>query len=163
MHRKFIAFIVSAAVAVTVFSAPARADEDAARVIAGIAALAILGKIIHDSRDDDNVVTHNRYPGYTYYTPGHRPTPVRPAPAPVRPVPLPQKFTRYDLPSQCLQSHQVNRGVVRIFGQRCLRTSYRHANVLPQACKVQFNNRFGGHTGYEPECLRQRGYRIARN
>ncbi|MAY85446.1 hypothetical protein [Arenibacterium halophilum] len=161
MHRKFIAFIISAAVAVTAFSAPARADEDAARVLAGIAALAILGKIIHDSRDDDNVVTHNRYPGYNYYTPGYRPAPVRPAP--VRPVPLPPRVTRYDLPGSCMQTHHVRNDKIRMLGQRCLRNSYRQANALPQACKVQINNRHGSHTGYEPQCLRQRGYRIARN
>ena len=50
MHRKFIAFIISTAVAVTALSAPARADtDDIARALVGIAALALIGKALSDN------------------------------------------------------------------------------------------------------------------
>lgn len=159
MHRKFITLIVAAAVAVTGLTAPARADgQDVARALAGVAALAIIGKIIHDSNKDDHVVTHQAQPNYNYTRPRHethihnynKQKPVRP------------NFSRYDLPRHCLRDYRVNRQHVRLFGANCLRKNYKYSGSLPYACQFQFNNRHGSHTGYEPLCLRERGYRTAR-
>ncbi|MDW3118383.1 MAG: hypothetical protein R8G60_11815 [Roseovarius pacificus] len=50
-HRQFIAAVLAAAVAVTgMTAAPARADNDAAKVIAGVAALAVLGAAMSDAK-----------------------------------------------------------------------------------------------------------------
>ena len=52
-HRTFISIILAAAIAVTgMTAAPARADNDAAKVIAGVAALAIIGAVIAEERKD---------------------------------------------------------------------------------------------------------------
>ena len=62
-HRSFIALIsaLSLAVAITGASAaPARAGDDTARVLAGIAALAIIGAAIEESRDDRAHVVQQR-------------------------------------------------------------------------------------------------------
>ena len=53
MHRKFIAVVLAASVAITGFSAaPARADEDVAKFIAGVVALGLIGAAINDAKDD---------------------------------------------------------------------------------------------------------------
>jgi len=63
MSRKFISGILAASIAISALSAvPARANErDAARVVAGLTALFILGKAIENGRRDKATVT--RHPG----------------------------------------------------------------------------------------------------
>lgn len=99
-HRSFIALIsgLSLAVAITGASAaPARADDDAARILAGLVGLAIIGAAIEDSRHDDYTVIHQRnvvvppQPRYVYqpqwgYQPQYRHQHVYQAPRPQRPV-----------------------------------------------------------------------------
>lgn len=153
MHRKFIFIIVSAAIAIAGFSAPVRADSgDIAKVFAGIAALALIGKALEDDKDQKTVTRHT-YHTHTYNTPRSQT---------IRPKPVPQRFSRYDLPGQCLRSYAVNRQHVRLFGAGCLRNNYGYSHALPYACQFQFSNRTGSHTGYEPKCLRERGYRVTR-
>ncbi len=154
-HRKFIAFVVSSAVAVTAMTAPARADvNDFGKILAGITLLAIIGKAIDDDSKQRHV-TRNTYHNHTYKNPNQ---PVRPKPLP------PQVSSRYDLPGHCLKTYQMNgRDTVRLFGRKCLQQSYRHTNSLPYACQFQFDKTNRSQTGYEPRCLRERGYRVARN
>ncbi|MEX0338429.1 MAG: hypothetical protein AB3N11_05250 [Arenibacterium sp.] len=148
MHRKFIALIVSAALAGTAFAAPARADTDEiASALFGFAALALIAKALTDRNKNDIEFAQPTY---------------RPAPKPIRPRPLPPAVSRFDLPAQCLRSYQVNRDRIRLFGAGCLRRHYRFSGSLPYACQFQFNQNNRSYTGYEPLCLRERGYRIAR-
>lgn len=75
MHRKFIALIISAALAVTSLTAvPAQAQNrgETAAIIAGVAALAIVGAAIADDRNKDRRNDHvTRGHGYhkPYYAP----------------------------------------------------------------------------------------------
>ncbi|MFD2857056.1 hypothetical protein ACFSZS_23125 [Seohaeicola zhoushanensis] len=70
MHRKFITLIVSAAVAVAGFSAPARADgDDIAKALIGFTALALIAKAIDDK--NDRATTH--YPAPPIYGQPGRP------------------------------------------------------------------------------------------
>lgn len=152
MHRKFIALIISTAIGITSLSAlPARAgDHDAARALAGFAALAILGLAIHNARDKDDT-----------------PTVSHTAPQPnnhwVRPKPLPPRAARYDLPGKCLRNHKLQGGPARLLGLQCLENNYRYTSQLPYACRLQFDGNNISRTGYEPLCLRERGYRIVKN
>lgn len=148
MHRKFIALIVSTAICITAISAlPARAgNDDTAKAIAGFAALAILGLAIHNARDRDDT------PTASYTAPP-------PKPHTVRPRPLPQQVARYNLPAKCLRNHRLHGGPARLLGLQCLQRNYRFTSQLPQACRLRFNGRVT-RTGYEPLCLRERGYRI---
>ena len=167
MHRKLTTLLAAAAIAFSGLSAPARAEpEDAAKILFGLTALALIGKAIHDRNSNDTVTqypghnynySHNPYPrpGYQPSRPGYYPSP-RPTPRPV-----PPRFTRYDLPSQCLRYHRVNRQNFRLFGSKCLSQTYGYTNSLPYACQFRFADNKGNHVGYEPACLRQRGYRIA--
>lgn len=149
MHRKFIALIVASAVAVTALStAPARADEhDVAKILAGLAALAFIGVAIEHNRDNDQPTA-----SYSGRTP----------PRPIRPRPLPPQVSKYQLPQHCLHRYSVNNGHRRLFGKRCLNNNYRHTASLPYACQFQFKDGRETRTGYEPRCLRERGYRFAR-
>lgn len=152
-HRRFIGLVVSAAVGISAMAAPARADvNDYGKILAGLTLLAIIGKAI----DDDNKgrhVTRNTYHNHTY-----KQQPVRPKPLP------PQVSSRYDLPGHCLKTFRTNgRDSVRLFGRKCLQQNYRHTNSLPYACQFQFDRTNRSQTGYEPRCLRERGYRVARN
>ena len=173
MHRKFILLILSAAIAIAGVSAPARADgNDAAKLFVGIAALALIGKALKDD-DDRRTVSRNTYSPHYYDTPHPntvRPNIIRPNiihpkvvhPKVVHPRPVPPRVSRYDLPGQCLRNYRVNHDNVRLLGAACLRKNYRQVNALPYACQLQISGRSGSQTGYEPACLRERGYRIAR-
>jgi len=150
LHRKFIAFVLMASLAVTGFSAaPARADEDVAKVIAGLAALAIIGAAINKNRHENNNNYVTQYP--------HKPTHVHP-----KPRPLPPRVARYDLPSQCLRQIKGDRSNHKMLGAGCLNKRYGYANSLPSACRVKFWNGHRNKTAYRPTCLTQRGYRIVR-
>ncbi len=161
MHRKFIAMICASALAVTAFTAPARADDDVAKMIAGLAVLAIIGAAINDHNDNDTVVVQRR--AQPYYPPqnhGHSYS-VRP-PQVVQPKPLPRQITRYDLPRSCLKTVRRGRDEFKILGGNCLQNNYRLTDSLPKACKVQVQGNKGTRAGYKPHCLRERGYNLSR-
>lgn len=149
MHRYFIAAVIAMTVAITGFAAaPARADtDDLAKALAGIAALAIIGKAINDRNDRDHV-THNQH----IYRP-HT----------LHPKPLPQRVHRYALPERCIRQLETHRGQTRkVFGARCLERHYRHANRLPRNCARQIETHRGWRWVYGARCLRENGYRVAR-
>lgn len=147
-HRKFIALILCLSLAITGFSAaPARADNDVAKVLAGLAALAIIGAAINEAQDDNRRRDHvTRQPVYT-------------PPPPPRTRPLPPRIARYDLPGSCLRDFRGYNGR-KLLGKRCLENNYRHAASLPQSCQVTFWNGRKYRTAYKPRCLNKNGYRI---
>ncbi|MDK3016820.1 hypothetical protein [Pseudodonghicola flavimaris] len=90
MHRKFIALISGLAVAVALTgasAAPARADgSDAAKIFAGLAALAIIGAAIDNANDHPPVINRQvivQPPRHVYAPP--RPVYVQPRPVYVQP------------------------------------------------------------------------------
>ena len=63
LFKGFTTTLAAIAIAFASFSAtPAKADNDAAKIIAGVAALAIIGAAIADNRNDRRYVT--RHYGY---------------------------------------------------------------------------------------------------
>lgn len=153
MYRKFIALIIASAIAVTgLTAAPARADEDAARVIAGLAALALLGAALRD-RDDD-AGGHVARP--------HRPPAVA-GPMPYRPEPW-RGYRDRALPGHCLREVRSGRGqTARFLGKHCVEQHYRQAHALPRACLERTWTRSRIRSGYDLGCLRTRGYRLRRH
>ena len=147
LHRKFIAFVLATSIAITGFSAaPARADEDVAKILAGLAVLGILGVAINKERHKNRNVTR---------------TPVNPEPAYPAPRPLPPQVTRYDLPAECLRYFPEFRDGRNLVGQRCLRKQYRHnVKSLPQQCRVTFWDGRRHKNAFKPRCLRRNGYRM---
>ena len=80
-YKSFISTVLAAALAITTLStAPAKADNTA-EIIAGVAALALLGVVISEAMDDDDpvYVTRNPYPRHNVYRPNvYRPNVYRP-------------------------------------------------------------------------------------
>lgn len=145
-HRKFIAFVLCLSLAITGFSAaPARAGDDVAKVLAGLAALAIIGAAINDRRDERKAHVTRR-PAYT------------PPPA-YQPRPLPPRVARYDLPGKCRREFRGYSGR-NLMGARCLQRNYRFSAGLPQQCRVTFWNNGRNTAAYKPRCLKRQGYRI---
>lgn len=162
-HRKFIALIVAVSIAITGFSAaPARADEDVAKILGGLALLGILGAAIKHSRDkDDHTVTHNYAPPpHNHSHGGHKHRGYGRDDRHVKP--LPPRVRRYDLPSQCLKYFPRYSRNHPLVGKGCLERSYGHTKALPQSCRVTFWNGKRHRTGYKPGCLNSHGYRLVR-
>jgi len=160
MHRYFIAGITAVTLLVTAFNAaPARAqDQDLARLLAGIAALAIVGKAIHD-RNERREVRKDYFHRDTIV---HRDHVQRQNVITLRP--LPQAVARKVLPRQCLRQVQTRNGDIRrAFGARCLERNYQHSNLLPRNCARQFETQRGTRWMYRAGCLRNNGFQIARN
>ena len=150
MHRYFIALVISLTIAITAVSAaPARAgDQDLARLLAGIAALAIIGKAIHDRNDKDHVTQNHIIP--RQHT--------------IKPRPLPDRVARKTLPAQCLRDVRgPNGNTRRVLAARCLERNYRFSNELPRGCARQVETQRGWRWAYGARCLRRNGYQIARH
>ncbi|WP_264211681.1 hypothetical protein [Leisingera thetidis] len=161
-HRKFIALVVAASIAITGFAAaPARADEDVAKILGGLALLGIIGAAIKHSRDDDRVVTrHYTPPPQSHSYGGHKHQGHNRHGGHVKP--LPPSVRRYNLPSHCLKyfpSYSRNHALV---GKGCLERNYGYSKSLPQSCRVTFWNGKRHRTGYKPGCLNSHGYRLVR-
>ncbi|WP_298859319.1 hypothetical protein [uncultured Sulfitobacter sp.] len=150
---RLIGTFTAVAIAVTTFTAaPAYADNDrAARTIATLLGLAVVGKIIHDNNKDrsDGHVTVNR----RSHEVGR---------GTVKPRPLPRRVGRAALPSQCFRSFQTRRGQVNMFVRRCLERNYRAVHRLPQNCAQRVRTDRGIRAGFDARCLRRNGYRVAR-
>lgn len=156
LPSRFIGTFTAVAIAATTLTAaPAYADRDndrAARAIAAILGLAVVGAIINDNkrdRADDHVparrpstgTNHGRY----------------------EPRPLPRRVERAPLPSQCFRRFQTRRGQVKMFVRRCLERNYRAVNRLPQYCAQRIRTDRGVRAGFDARCLRRAGYRVARH
>lgn len=142
---KFIAAVLATSIAVTSFSAaPARADsDDAAKIAFGLATLFILGKALSD--DDKNTVHRHRH--------------YKPHPKPHKPY---KTRNRHHLPAKCHFVHNTRSGKVAMVNRKCLIRHYNYNASLPQVCRTQANTPKGFRSGYNPRCLRNKGYRIVR-
>lgn len=145
LYRKFIATVLAAAVAVTgLTAAPARADNDAAKVIAGVAALAIIGAAVAEANKSKRPkVIHTAPPAY-----GH------------------QKHQARHKGYKAQKRHKAHkwhdRSNRRVGGHRGQRqggvSAHRAQNrvALPNACLISNN---GGRAVYSARCLERRGVR----
>lgn len=159
-HRIFIAGVLAVSLLLTGFSAaPARADDDIGKFLAGLVALGIIGAAINDAKDD----------GKDYhYDHGYRAEPQREVhkhyyKEPAKPVyrPKPQAVRRYDLPGGCLTSVKVKGDYQRFLSGHCLERNYRHTRALPNQCRVTIDNGHQRRHGFRPGCLRRYGYRLS--
>ncbi|NVO57656.1 hypothetical protein HW561_17810 [Rhodobacteraceae bacterium B1Z28] len=150
MHRKFIALIVATAITITGVSASQARAADAKDVLGGLAAIAIIGAGVHYYNKEKRKNRVTRAPAPVYTAPTVDQYPVRP---------LPQHVARYNLPQRCLRTFK-GYGQRSLLGTKCLKKHYKHANSLPQQCKVGFWNGKKVKRAYEPACLRQQGYHV---
>lgn len=156
MFRKLSTSLIAASLVLTSFTTtPAIADErNTARVIATILGIAMVGKIIKDSRDDKRKVSL-RPPEDPFADP--KPD------HPLKPRPLPRRADTKLLPSYCLQSYDGLDGVVNMFDRDCLEQNYRFVDYMPLHCEQVVDTFDGFREGFEARCLRHTGYRLAHN
>lgn len=170
MYRRFIAIVLATAVAITgLTAAPARADnDDLLKILGGVAAIAIIGAAIKNSRDKDKVSRNAPYYGqrrhkdhhkhqrhthndHRYDNHGARP--------------LPNRVKRKLLPASCRVTARRYGEWFPAYSNRCLEQKYRHTNALPGNCavkaRVQHNNKrrlvFGS------RCLGRHGFAVAQH
>ena len=159
------ATIASLAVAAgLVAPAPARADnDDLAKAILGIAAIAIIANAIDDRndrkasstlragrlgsvdrydryRDDDGIYRHGKRRG-----PKAR-----------------RGYKKHALPRSCLREVETRRGDRLFYGSRCLNRNFRFASKLPDHCETLVRTRRGFRSFFAARCLRRDGWRVAR-
>lgn len=146
---RFTKLILAVATSFTL-AVPAHADNDAAKVVAGLIGVAILGAVISDIADDDRhvtVVTPPRSGGHV-----------------VKPRPLPQQVLRYTLPKECVKGTGHSHGSNALLGKGCLTRNYAFAEKLPNSCEVRYWNqkRSDVRKGYALNCLERHGYRVSK-
>lgn len=137
MTRQFIAALLSLSLGFSAMTtAPARADEDVVKVIAGLALLGILANAVKDNKRE--VVTQR----------SHKPRHTQPT----RP-----RQAKKVAPRRCLREQWTHRGTREVYGARCMENNARHA--LPRNCKRTIGTRNGARKFYTPNCLRQYGWK----
>lgn len=165
-HRRFIALVLAAAVAVTgLGAAPAQAnDRDLARFLAGLAAVGIVAAAINDKQRRDDRARGHVTRQQPYYPPVvHAPPRHQGYQNHVAPRPLPQKARAAILPSQCLLTVSDRRGARNVYGANCLQNSNISTARLPDRCALTVVGQQGrGRTAYDAGCLADYGYRTAR-
>ena len=171
MPRNIIATVLVAALVLTSIGAtPAAArdrNREAAQVLAGVAALFVLGKIIEDNRDRKKKKAQQVSRKKHYYE-APRPAPrqkrkyqPRKKTAPIHPRPLPRDL-RLRLPNRCEVTARTRHGWTSGYRASCLRQNFAGYRNLPDRCRrdARFNGRVG--TIYSSACLRDRGYKVSR-
>lgn len=158
MSFRFITSILSAgALIATVSAAPAKAGEhDELGIFLGTAAtLFIIGSLI-DNKDSKATVSTRSSPQHQVVKP-RRATPVV-TPNRAKPVVTPR---RVPLPRQCLI--RVDGGGTKYaLAKRCVDRNYHSANRLPGGCKVTLRGARADRPAYSMNCLRKRGYTVAK-
>lgn len=127
----------------TAIPAPARADDELARLLAGAAGIVILYSLL-DRAQRDRPVTSHPVPHCTGYCP---------PPHIVRP-PVPR------LPAHCaiqITDRQHGRNVY--YGRRCLRQAGVDIRHLPPRCEAELRTRNVRRTLYRADCLGRAGFR----
>lgn len=150
MRRSFIASILSIALAATSFTtAPARADEDVFKVIAGLVVIGALANAANKSRDRQREraaqVNRSVEQPAPYYQNKRKANRVK-------------RINRAKVaPQRCARDQWTHRGTRQVYGARCMQ---RHARAqLPQTCLRQNQTNSGPRYFYAPRCLRQQGWR----
>ena len=151
MTRKFIAALLSLSLATTAMTtAPARATDDAVKIIAGIAAIGILSQVLKNEKRQP-VVTRNygRRDDVRNYRRDNRRDNRRDA------RPRHQRHAKV-APQACLRNQWTHRGNISVYGARCMERNARVA--LPRTCERRIDTRQGTRRFYSPHCLRQKGW-----
>lgn len=151
MRHTFIASILSIALAATsVTATPARADEDVAKVIAGLALLGIIASASKKDRRHDPAPVARR---------GHKdPAPVIRRSPRHKDVSRDRRRAVKIAPRQCLRNQWTHRGERNVYSARCLQQSVR-AN-LPQSCLREARGTKGPRYFYTQRCLKGHGWRL---
>ncbi len=169
--KRLTATIAGLAIAGSLIApAPARADgDDIAKVIVGIAAIAIIAKALDGRNDRDNLTTvGSRRLGSIEQYDGRRSIDGtirrydnkrydnRRGPKARR------GYKKHALPRTCLRVVETSRGDRLAYGARCVNRNFRFASKLPGRCETVVRTRRGFRTVYGARCLKRDGWKVAR-
>ena len=139
MKKPLMAVMLSLTLGLTAASVPAtpaRATDagDVAGVLAGLAALYIIGRAIEDHNDNrGRVVTRNVTP--------HRP-----------------QHQALVAPARCFREFWTSQGYVRGYLARCMQRNVQRAGSLPPQCIVRVHTDRGFRNLYRGRCLARNGW-----
>lgn len=149
MTRQFIAALLSLSLGFSAMTtAPARADEDVIKVIAGLALLGILVNAANKNKNREVAVEQPRNQRYTQRAPLRR-VERHTRHTPQRPV---EKIA----PRRCLREQWTHRGQRKVYDALCMKNNTRYA--LPLNCIRTIDTRKGVRKFYAPQCLRGNGW-----
>jgi hypothetical protein len=138
MFKPLAAPLLAGAIALSpIGAAPARADGDLGKVVAGIALLAIIGTALQDRADAAPAPVHHPHPA-PGYGPGYGYTP--------------------PLPAQCKETIREHGRDVTIYGKACLKQHMRRAEWLPGQCERKVEIFGNPRSVYGAQCLRRLGW-----
>ncbi|MBT8458651.1 MAG: hypothetical protein HKP37_12595 [Boseongicola sp.] len=150
--------------------APARADnDDLAKALLGIAAVAIIAKTVDDRRDRRKAaaIESEATIGASRLGSLKRPHAGRAFNGTIsrfdRHGPKARRgYKKTPLPQNCLRIVNTGRGDRVAYGGRCLNRKFRFASKLPERCETFVHTNRGIRTVYSERCLRREGWNVAR-
>lgn len=148
------------ALGLTITPMPAAADtSDVAKVLGGLAALAIAAKVIDDRRDRRSeraeqakqlsVINNRNNAAGNLRRLDRGNVNTRSARIKQRP-----------LPDRCLRVANTRRGDRLVYGQRCLNNNFQFASRLPDHCETAIRTNRGVRTVFGARCLSRDGWRV---
>lgn len=147
---------------------PAQAgNNDLAKAIAGIAAIAIIAKAVDDRSDRRKAasatVGASRLGSVeqTYRHDGRRIIDGRVRPYDNKGPKAGRGYKKQPLPQACLRVIETSRRDRLAYGSRCLDRNFRFASKLPRQCAVAVRTNRGVRTFYGARCLDRDGWRVA--
>jgi len=150
-----------AALGIAATPMPAAADgNDVAKVLGGLAALAIAAKVIDDRRDRrrDRAEQATRQSVFKTQNDGITLRRLDRDKGLARSA----KIKRRPLPDRCLRVADTRRGDRLVYVSRCLDNNFRFASRLPDHCETSIRTRRGFRSVYGARCLSRDGWRVAR-
>ncbi|MGH1423664.1 MAG: hypothetical protein ACRBBU_02970 [Pseudooceanicola sp.] len=163
MARKFIATILASSIAITAFTAPARAgnNDNLVRFLAGATALVIIGKALEGSG------SHSAKPQYKVYGYGTNPKPHhdhgRKYSHGNKHHGKPHKSSNHDIrrmPESCRLSMRTSSGMITGYGYKCVQKFPRVAGRIPGHCVTAAKSKHGPRFVYTTRCLQRAGYNV---
>ncbi len=147
--------------------APAQADnKDLAKVILGIAAVAIIAKTIDDRKDRRAApvptVGASRLGSVeqSYGRDGRRVIDGHVRPYDKGGPKAGRGYKKQPLPRACLRVIETERRDRLAYGSRCLQRNYKFASRLPDRCETAVRTNRGVRTFYGARCLDREGWRV---
>ncbi len=165
MFRTLIAALIAFSMSLAPVPATANGidNEDIAKIVLGLIALgAIKGAVDNRSDNDEKAADVDLRPRFGS-EPFDRGGFVPPQDPRGNSGNMGRFGTRHDgLPRHCLATVETRYGDHRLFGQRCLERDYPQARDLPRDCAVRLVTDRGPRRGFDPICLRDRGFTTLR-
>lgn len=156
---------VAAAVAIGIAFPPSAASadgEDIAKVLAGVATLAIIAKAADDRKDrrEREAKARTERIGRFGSSDGRRVIDGQIRPYGSDEHRRAENFKKLALPRQCLRTVETRYGSRPAYASQCLDRNYRYARRLPESCETLIRTPRGLRAVYGARCLKRDGWKV---